>query len=318
MKIIDSLYKDVPSVVLESNDLQVSILPRYGAKIASIYSKKQDFEYLVQNPGETYRKQNYDGSYVLGECSGFDDMFPTIDQCFYEDFPWKGTVLPDHGEVWSLEWESSVIERGLMLAVSGVRLPYRLEKILSIDNQDTLKMEYRLFNSSPFPINFLWAAHVMINIMEGTRLILPPSSKSAMAVFSKSGRIGRYGDTFSWPFPDISIKEDRLDVSRSTSVEDMEKYYMKDPLDEGYCLLDYPDGKKLRLGFSPDTVPYLGILMNENGWNNNGTWEKLYNIFLEPCTASMDRVDVAVLRGQCSVLPPNGEYKWELSISMDF
>ena len=36
--------------------------------------------------------------------AGYDDMFPTILECHYEQFPRKGVELPDHGELWPLEW----------------------------------------------------------------------------------------------------------------------------------------------------------------------------------------------------------------------
>jgi hypothetical protein len=313
-----SMYKNVESTLIENNNLAIQILPKTGAKIASIYSKKHDYEFLVQAPGKKYRKQGYDGTYVLGECSGFDDMFPTIDRCYYGDFPWEGTPLPDHGEVWSLEWDEIVRENELYLTVHGVRLPYRLEKRITFPDDDTLRIEYRLVNLSSFPLSFLWAAHIMINIEEPTRLLLPDSVRKGVTVFSKSGRIGGYGGEFDWPAgrPGVSPAGTQLDISRSDAVEDMEKYYLKDKLKDGKCLLKYPDGKRFELSFSAETVPYLGILMNENGWNNDGEWDSLYNIFLEPCTASFDRIDAAKLRNQCSIVPGKSEYCWYISIKV--
>lgn len=318
MNIKKSLYKDIPSTLLENENLKIELLPGIGAKIVSIYSKKYDYEFLVQAPGNKYRKQEYDGTYIRGECSGFDDMFPTIDRCYYEEYPWEGTLLPDHGEVWSLKWDEIVRENALHLTVHGVRLPYRLEKSISLPDDDTLRVEYRLVNLSDFPLSFLWAAHIMINIEESTQLILPESVRKGVTVFSKSGRIGGYGDEFDWPAgrSGVSPAATQLDISRSGDVEDMEKYYLKERLSQGYCELKYPDGKRFELTFSAETVPYLGILMNENGWNNDGEWDSLYNIFLEPCTASFDRIDAAELRGQRSVIEPKGEYSWDLSIKV--
>lgn len=240
MKINKSFYKDIPSTVLENESLKVQILPEIGAKISSIYSKKHDYEFLVQAPGKKYRKQNYEGTYVLGECSGFDDMFPTIDRCYYGEYPWAGTPLPE------------AVSKGI-------------------------------------------------------------------TIFSKSGRIGGYGDEFDWPGGKAGTApaDTRLDISRPAVVGDMEKYYLKEPLSVGRCELRYPDGKRFCVEFSPETVPYLGILMNENGWNNDGEWDSLYNIFLEPCTASFDRIDAAKLRNRCSLLPAKSEYCWDVSIKID-
>jgi len=60
--------------------------------------------------------------------AGFDDMFPTINECFYEDYPWKGQKMPDHGELWSLEWKYEIKESCLALWTYGVRCHIYLRK----------------------------------------------------------------------------------------------------------------------------------------------------------------------------------------------
>ena len=316
MDIYRSSYKDCSALCLENDLLKVSVLPEIGGKIASIYVKKHNYEYLVQNPGRKYRHQEYNSDYISGECSGFDDMFPTIDACYYEEYPWKGTLLPDHGEVWSLEWDAAIGADTVSLKVDGIHMPYTLEKKISFLHEHTVRIDYRLINRSAFSMFFLWAAHMMINIEEGTRILLPSEVQNITTVMSNSKRLGGYGSIQAWPEVSLPTGEkERIDVSRSGMVCDMEKYYLADPLTEGWCSLEYPDGKLFSLEFPPEEVPYLGILMNENGWNNNGTWENLYSIFLEPCTSSFDRIDAARLRNQCSMIGPKSEYCWYLHIN---
>ena len=260
----ESRYKDKESVVLESSTMAVSVIPSVGGKVASLVDKAAGYEFMVQRAGSLYRDQPYDGVYVEGECSGFDDMFPTIDECHYESFPWKGTRLPDHGEVWSLPWEHEVGSDSLRLWVHGVRLPYLLEKRLSFTAENTLRIAYTLFNQSPFDLDFLWAAHVMANIEEGSRILLPPCCRTAVTTLSRSGRMGRYGDAVIWPEhagPDG--QRHRADLTRPGSVHDMEKYYFQDALDEGWCAVRAPAGGLLALSFPVARVPYLGILLND-------------------------------------------------------
>ena len=38
-----------------------------------------------QGPESRYRRLTVDGSYIEAECSGWDDMFPTIDQMCIRD-----------------------------------------------------------------------------------------------------------------------------------------------------------------------------------------------------------------------------------------
>ena len=99
--ITHSNYKNKTSIVLESKKLRAEFLPNPGGKLASLINKETGYEFFVQRDSKTYRDQPFDGVFVDGECSGYDDMFPTIDICNYENEPWKGVKMADHGEVWS-------------------------------------------------------------------------------------------------------------------------------------------------------------------------------------------------------------------------
>ena len=80
---------------------------------------------------------------------------------------------------------------------------------------------------------------------------------------------------------------------------------------EGWCALTYPvSGFMLRLAWPAEQVPYLAILPDEGGWQD------LYSIFLEPATASFDRLDVARVRGMCSRVQAGTSYAWYLSIHL--
>ena len=303
-----SHYKDQDAVTIESAGIRAQFLPAIGAKMCSLVYKPLDFELLVQRPGEKYLLQPYDGNYVAGECSGFDDMFPTIDECHCETYPWKGTRLPDHGEVWSIPWALEADEQSLHLAVHGVRFPYKLEKWVSFIEDATLRVRYRLTNLSNFDFGFLWAAHMMLYLEEGCELVLPPGVKSIVSTLSYSGDLGRYGDEFPWPqFTLANGRQRDLRYMRPRTTRDAEKYYVKGTLPEGRCVLKYPhSGFALSLSFPVEQVPYLGILPNEGGWQD------LYSIFIEPCTASFDRPDVARLRKELSVVRARSSYEWYL------
>ena len=307
-----SRYKDQEAVTIESGCLRAQFLPAIGAKMCSLVYKPLSLELLVQRPGREYLLQPYDGNYVAGECSGFDDMFPTIDECHYETYPWKGTRLPDHGEVWSIPWDQAVTGSSLHFSVHGVRFPYRLEKRVRCTGDHALHIEYKLTNLSAFDFRFMWAAHTMFYLEEGCELVRPPGVKSIISTRSKSGDLGRYGDEFPWPaftLPDGRQRD--LRNLRPMAAEDTEKYFIKGRMPEGWCTLMYPKSAvTLTLSFPVDKVPYLAILPNEGGWQG------LYNIFLEPCTASCDRTDVAHLRNELSVVRARSVYEWHLDVKV--
>jgi hypothetical protein len=308
----ETTYKDLPAMRVESDALSATFLPGSGGKLASFVYKPRGLELLIQKPGLAYRTQPYDGDYVAGECSGCDDMFPTIDACYYQRAPWKGTPIPDHGEVWGLPWEAQVSAGRLHLATNGVRFPYRLEKWAAMSAPATLRIDYRLTNLSPFEMDFMWAAHMMITLEEGAELVLPPGVTQVVNRLSFNGGLGHYGDVLGWPHcqtPDGSLRD--LSHPRPKSAHDADKYFVKGRLPEGWCALKLPHSNvTLRVAFPVAQVPYLGVLTNEGGFQD------LYNIFLEPCTASFDDLNVAKVRGECSVLPVQGTYEWSLQISV--
>ena len=195
VKIYKSTYKDQKAVTLESEEIEAQFLPGLGGKLASLVHKKSSREFLAQAANDKYRVLEYDGNYVDSECSGFDDMFPTIDICHYEGFPWAGAKLPDHGEVCSLSWDYAIEDDCLYMCTYGVRLPYKLEKWVRFESDDLLNINYKATNPSSFDMDFIWAAHPMINAEAGGEIILPYKSEQDMTcVFSMDESFGKYGD----------------------------------------------------------------------------------------------------------------------------
>lgn len=207
--ITPSRYKDQPAITLDSETIRGPISARrWGqALFADLPVQPANLELLLQRPNDTYRLAPYDGDYVAqGECSGFDEMFPSIDRSFYEGYPsmWRGTPIPDHGEVWSLPWACETVQKdpisigdrvsALYFAVHGVRFPYRLEKWISFADDATLHTEYRLTNLSDFDLDFMWAAHMMLNLEEGAELALPDGVRKIVTALNFNGSLGRYGD----------------------------------------------------------------------------------------------------------------------------
>jgi hypothetical protein len=311
-KISATTYKDQPAVTIETDQVLAQFLPGVGAKLASLVYKPRNFELLVQRPSQVYKLQPFDGDYVAGECSGLDDMFPTIDTCYYDRFPWDGVKMADHGEVWSLAWEHARQADRLYFGTYGARFPYRLEKWASFPVGNILRLDYRLTNLSAFDFEFLWAAHMMINLEEGVGLVLPPGVSTIAHTFSMDAPFGQYGDEYDWPV--ARLKDGRfydLRVLQPKSARQAYKYYLKGKLPEGWCGLRYPRSDfSLALSFPVAQVPYLGVLPNEGGWQD------LYNIFLEPCTATFDRPDVARYRKENSILRAHAVLEWHLNIAL--
>ncbi len=307
-----STYKDQRAVTIETGRVCAKFLPEQGSKLASLVYKPLGYEMLVQRPAARYLLQPFDGDYVAGECSGLDDMFPTIDACYYDRFPWAGTKMADHGEVWSLPWDETVEADGIRFSVNGVRFPYHLEKWVHFTSEGVLRLDYKVINLSRFDFDFLWSAHPMFNLEEGAELVLPEGVEHIVSTLDIPGKLGAYGDVFPWPVTTLADGSQRdFRMMRPKTARDAYKYFIKEKMPEGWCGVKYHQSNfSLVMSFPVAQVPYLGVLPNEGGWQD------LYNIFLEPCTAPFDRPDAARYRGQVSTLRAGAVYTWHLNLTL--
>src|SRR5262249_11262422 len=152
-----------------------------------------DHEFLFQQEETKYVSARYGEPMANNQAAGYDDMFPTIAESFYQHFPWKGTLLPDHGEVWSLDWKVEQGETLLTMSCRAVRLPYKLSRRVTLPAENQLRFDYKLENLSSFPFSYLWSAHPIFRLEEGARILLPEECRIATTGSSLSGRIGRFG-----------------------------------------------------------------------------------------------------------------------------
>jgi hypothetical protein len=299
--------------VLESDVLRAEFVSR-GGRMVSLRHKQPGFEFLYQQPGDTYVKPEYAKPLMPLQSAGFDDMFPNIDECFCDEDPWKGALLPDHGEAWSLDWNVSSNAEELCMSYHGVRLPYRLTRRASFESRAVLRMDYRLENYSPFPFSYVWSAHPMVVAPAGARIAFPDECRRAVTVVSESGRLGSYGDEMSWPIhTDSEGAEHNLSMVRGPEIHDHEKYFFKNRMTNGWCSVSYPVPQlTLTLRFPVDRLPYTAVVLGEGRMHNKDSF-----LLLEPCTAPFDRVDLSKRYTSDSKIGPHEAIEWYLHFAVD-
>ena len=310
--VAESRYKDQSSFVLESDVVRAEFVTQ-GARMVSLQDKRVSREFLVQQDSDAYVRARYGEAMTAEQAAGYDDMFPTIDACHYEDFPWEGVHLPDHGEVWSLDWKMIVEDTVLNASVHGVRLPYRLSRSITLRAENQLRMDYTLENYSPFELTYLWSAHPLLQAQEGARIEVPEECGKAINRLSVSGRLGAYGDQFKWPTWTDSLGNNHdLSVIRSPQTRDLEKYFFKNRLTDGWCRILYPaEEDSLTLSFPSERVPYLAVVVDEGGSGPR------YYLLLEPCSAPFDRLDISRMHTGESKVPSGETCKWFLDWTLD-
>ena len=309
VKVSSGDYKGLKTVTVENEAVSISIVPQLGSKIVSLKLKTVNTEYVFQKVSPL-NLEPYDGNYTQGEMCGFDDMFPTIDTGYYDRFPWKGVLMPDHGEVWPLTWTTELSHDSAVFSVHGIRFPYRLSKKISVEDNSVL-VQYKVQNKTSYDMDYLWCGHFMLAAETGSKFDIYDNDTEMITTYSKSGSIGSYGDSFRFPFvtlPDGS--EYDVSILRDSSYQDFQKFYFKHPLRTGRIALLHPNGRKIEVSFDPTKTPFAALLQSENGDYN------VQCAFIEPCTAPFDSPLAARLRNLQSVLKGDSTTEWYIKFTL--
>lgn len=304
-------YKDAVAVELENEFLRVIVIPNSGAKIASIFYKPSGVEILEQHPSEEFQWSQYGDQFETGECAGFDEMFPTIDRCESQQYPWEGIEYPDHGELWAIPWEYQIRDNGLMLHAHGVRLAYQLEKVVRLEGE-SLKIHYRLNNLSAFDFDYIWAAHPLFAAGEGMKIEVPGEGHKVINS-SQNPVLGSSEALYDFPLaqlPDGSTRD--LATIHPRDGHSYTKFYFSRALTEGWCALVDPMRRmRVRMDFPVEKIPYLGVWINEGGVNDQ------YVVALEPSSGGMDDPIRARAQGMFSNLKARSGRSWSLKLSVE-
>ncbi|MBQ7096283.1 MAG: hypothetical protein IJN80_07560 [Clostridia bacterium] len=292
--IYQTKYKDREAIAVETACLTLLILPQDGAKLVSLKRKADGKELLVTKTGETYNVLSYEGSYVESECSGFDDMFPTVDPETVEGIPY-----PDHGECCRLPYEATIAEDQLILKAESKLFSVTYEKRVYVAGDDTICLDYRIENHQNTPLPFLWAGHIMLAGEEGMRILTPFAEGTPTEMMFIDPNTARAD----------GLPYDRLmkhEAGRGVAY----KFYYLSPMPKGEFGVSYPNGQKLLFTVDPKKLPYLGL------WLNNGTFQDGYSITPEPCTAPFDATGRGAERGYGAKIPANAAFSFDIKIQL--
>jgi len=287
-----------PAIALQSDDIEVVVLPRRGAKIASLRHASSGREWLEQPAGELGPPPGYGSAFTDAGMFGWDEMLPTITGSAYPDGEFQGAPLPDHGEVWRLPWKTRVAGEAFVWSTSGRVLPYEVTRTMRVVDA-RLHLEYELSATGTTPLWLLWAAHPQFAVGgRHTRIVLPAEVRQVLDVWPRTepARV-------RWPSPDV---ESTNGLPSGTG----RKLYALPDARIGTAGLVDEDGTWLRLDWDPELVPYLGL------WLDNGAYARHPVIALEPATGYYDDLALAVRNERVPQIHPGRPLRWSLLVTL--
>jgi galactose mutarotase-like enzyme len=270
--------------VLRARGLTVTVAPERGGAITSIVAAGR--EWLAQ-PAAGAGWQPASTVFTEGAMAGWDECAPSIDACLVD-----GVSVPDHGDLWARPW--SVLDESashLTLTVVSHGLGFRLTRRLAIDDDASLRLDYRV-EAIERPLPFLWAAHPQFSSPVGSSVELPHG-------------ITRVVDVLDAGLP-IQPWTASLAGIDTVPVGGCRKLYVEPGTPVSSAALVHVDGARATFRWT-DAAPYLGI------WFDNRAYSREPVIALEPATAYFDSLATAVSRGRVAWVEPAHPLQWSLA-----
>lgn len=293
---------------IENDYLSIVCLPQHGGKISSIYSQKQNFELLFQNPKKKWSKAYPDANFEDFEACGFDDAFPSIDrEQFY--FNNKTYCYPDHGEVWSTPMDYIIEDDNIYLTFQSSILSYKYYKHISIQ-KNKLHLSYKIVNTGNEDFPAFWTMHGLFNIEDDMQIFLPKGTKNIQNVMNAyNSPLGSINKIYKYP------TDNNYDFTKVVNTQDINtcsKFYIADPIEDGNCGYIYPKRNlKININFDNKALPYLGF------WKTLGPFRGDKNCALEPSSGFYDNIKTAIKNHKCPILKANKTFTFKLSIEID-
>jgi galactose mutarotase-like enzyme len=315
------------NVLIHAGDCVVTVLPRFGGKIASIRVGSHE---LLQAPLSPIEPRTRTMSFDQGDASGWDECLPSVAACSVKTAAGQAEI-PDHGDLWRVEWarpragkseHASPEPAGDSLNLLGkcFSLPLEVERniqLTEIDRGWRLNLNYRVRNCGKYHVPWSWAAHPLFVCEKGDRIQLPQSIHSLKVEGSGGQRLGKSGNSVAWPVAalahggtaDLSVA-DRSDSGIGDKL-------FAGPLNatENWCALErIQAGLRIRFQFDTAATPYLGLWICYGGWPEK-PGPKQVCVAMEPSTAPVD--SLAVTGPWSRDLAPGESFSWPMQVEIE-
>jgi galactose mutarotase-like enzyme len=297
-----------PAIALRSAQLEVVAIPSIGLKLTNL-RRLRGREWLWRSDQIPLALPTPGASYVdTADSGGWDECFPTVG---------PSAPYPDHGELWSAPWSSSVYEHAGGTTLSGVArgalLPYEFHREVTLDpHEPIVRFRYLVRHAGDTPFVWIWSSHPLLNVQPGTVLDLPTVNQVKVDAVHGRDDLNR-NDVVSWP-GGIGGEAERFTFPERGGWA--VKLFGDVGVSGRLTLIDPREGERLEMIVRPDEVPQVGIWINCAGWAPPDR-RPYYNLALEPCIGAPDRLDDAVREWKTAqVLAPGEERSWGIELRL--
>ncbi len=307
-------FEGFKALTIENKKISLTTIPELGGKIISIVNKDTGFDFIWRNKVIKLQKFSYGSPYALSDSSGIDELFPNIGGGKYIDFPWENIDIPDHGEIWSQSFKTTVEEDKIIQIVCGVRFPYIFNREISIDD-NVIKLSYRVENLNQFKFNFTWAIHPIFKLLEDTEIIVEGSPDVTVDYNSTNKELISRDKKYIWPVIEAEDGE-KMDFSKVAKNKGEAFKLVLSNLSTGLVTLKYGDkNEKIDVIFNKNENKYCGLWLNSKGWPA-GNECKYNHVSIAPGNAIMGSLEECIHRNGFGSIESEGQVTWDIKFNI--
>ncbi len=285
------MFKQSRLLVLENEKLRISVLLDKGSDIIEFLYKPTDTDFIWRSPMEHMDMYKYIQSipnpidfrdYYLG---GWQEIFPVG----ATGFDLSGAKIGNHGELWGLPWNSSVIrdtveEVQVKLWTHTIRTPFYVEKILTLKrNEPVLYIKEKIENLGEMDLGVMWGHHPAFggSFLDENCVVFVPAKSF----------IDEHKNTYSWP---LHKGKDYSQVLPKNS-DKWNLYFLRELSDGWYAVVN----RKKKIGFAmvwdKDIFRYVWFWGCYNLKKFSPWYGRAYTVAVEPFTSLPYPVDPGTL-----------------------
>jgi hypothetical protein len=284
------------TIVVENSLLRIVVAPEAGAKIWQITYKPLSAEILWHHPSVPIAQHAIHASYDDVWSGGWDELFPND-----EAGTLQGRLLPDHGELWTGNWQAEPFHgkdaAGVHLRLTTPISNFLVERTLLLRAEiAAFEIHYRFTNQGADTFPFLWKLHPAFAVSVNHRIDFPPMIVLREPEFP--GTLGAAPSIFPWPHAPLG--DGVLDLRQVPDVSSRALHFFYGAgLVSGWCgITNRANRLGCALRFDPDVFSSCWLFASHGGWRD------LNVAVLEPATGYPFQIQSLIDGGRAHRLAP--------------
>lgn len=295
-RITETVYRDLPLVTLENEQLRVSVLAGKGSDVIEFLHKPTDTDFMwrsplgVRNPAQHVPSvARSDGAFLDYYEGGWQECFPTGGNAIDH----AGASFGLHGEISLMPWRYRIEEDSpqaiaVKFWVRTVRTPFLVEKTLRLERHSSvLHIAERVVNEGAESLDFVWGQHPAFGApFLDDSCVIDLAGASVEALDLEAGSRLAAGAGLTWPH--VQGKDgSAIDLSRipTPAAQSHDLAFLTDLQEGWYAITNTARKVGFGMAWPLEVYPVLWFWQVFGGAYGSPWYGRTFNIALEPWTS---------------------------------